>query len=326
MPGPDGNLRVLTVDLAEALHGRWRARTADVDVVRVRDVPPHAGAELRAAGFAVTSMFLTWAAALRESEEEFVARLAAKQQRSIRDSRRTADRSGTRIQAVPMTAAALEEFLAVYEDQVGRMPTGVAFARQRQGHLLADTAAHRLITARQDGVLVGGCVCRLHKDFAMIRISFAATRPDARAAGLTRAMYMAAAQHGRDLGLDWISLGSDPSLYGALTQPGLFAFKARLGFVPIPTRCFDPGDPGAVDIAQAVLTMRALTDPALLLSYATPDGPTRHWHWSDPPAWNLQVLSTRPDVDPRPYHAPFVRRSDVQVLPTVPRPLDHRAA
>ena len=320
MPGPDGNLRVLTVDLAEALHGRWRA--ADVDLVRVREVPPEAGAQLRAAGFTVTSMFVTWAAALRDSEEEFLARLAAKQQRSVRDSQRAAERSGTRIQVVPVTAAALEEFLQVYEDHMGRMPTGVAFARQRQQHLLADAAAHRLVTARRDGVLVGGCLCRLHEDFAMIRISFAATRPDARAAGLTRAMYMAAARHGRDLGLDWISLGSDPSLYGALTQPGLFAFKARLGFVPIPTRCFDPGDPGAIDVAHAVLTMRALTDPALALSYATPDGPTRHWHWSDPPAWNLHVLSTRPDVDPRPYHAPFIQRVDVQVLPAP----NHRAA
>ena len=51
---------------------------------------------------------------------------------------------------------------------------------------------------------------------------------------------MRAAQHGRDLGLQWISLGSDPSLYGDLAMPGLFTFKARLGFVPIPIRCFDP--------------------------------------------------------------------------------------
>jgi hypothetical protein len=152
----------------------------------------------------------------------------------------------------------------------------------------------------------------------MIRIAFAATRPGARAAMLTRALYMTAAQHGRNLGLHWISLGSDPCLYGDLAMPGLFTFKARLGFVPIPIRCFDPDDSDAADVAEAVLSLRALSDPALSLSYTTPESLSRDWHWADPPPWQLHVLSSRPDVDVRPFGAPFVRQCTVELLPVQP--------
>jgi hypothetical protein len=258
---------------------------------------------------------VTWGAPLRASEAEFCAPLAAKEQRSIRTGRRLARESGVELQVLPLSARVLEEFLPVYDAQVAGMANGVPYLRFRRARLLEEADAHVAVLARLDGSCVGGCICRVHADLAMIRVAFAATSPRSRLAMLTRVLYMVAAQHGRDLGLRWMSLGSDPALYGEVAMPGLFAFKARLGFVPVPLCCFDPDDSDATDVAEAVLSLRALSDPALSLRYGSPAGLSRHWHWSDPPRWQLRVLSARADLDIRPYHAPFVERTELEVVP-----------
>jgi GNAT superfamily N-acetyltransferase len=310
-----GALRVVTIDVATALDGDWQRRFGSAEVVRVGGVAPRHWHPLRAAGFTVKPAWITWGAPLRGTEEEFLAALPVAERRNVRASQRAADAAGTAIGVVPLSAQVLARFLPVYDAHIAGMPNGVPYARQHRLQLLRDRAAHVAVLAHQDGELVGGCICRVHPEHDLIKIAFTATRPQARAARLTRALHMAAAQHGRDLGLGWVSLGSDPALYGDLTMPGLFTFKARLGFAPIPIRCFDPSDIDAPDIAEAVLSLRTLNDPALSLGYCDPQDLTRDWHWAEPPPWHLQVLSTRPDVDVRPFQAPFVRHCTTRLLP-----------
>lgn len=304
-------LRVGTADIDTALDRDWRHRFDDVDVVRVPNPPARAWPELLANGFSVKPLWVTWGAALQRSERDFVSRLSAKEQRNIRDSQRAADAAGLRIRVNPLSAATLDEFLPVYEAQIAGMANGIPYARRLRDQLLANAATYLTVSAHLADSLVGGCICQLHPGLDLVRVAFAATRPDTRAAMLTRALYLTAAQEGRQRGHHWMSLGSDPSLYGALTRPGLFTFKARLGFVPIPMRCYDPDDDDAVEVAEAVLSLRRLSDPSLSLSYSAAEDLTRRWHWSDPPRWRLQVLSTRAQVDLRPFRAPFVQHCEL---------------
>jgi hypothetical protein len=123
-------------------------------------------------------------------------------------------------------------------------------------------------------------------------------------------MYTAAFDAARDQGLRWVSLGNDPTLFGHTVAPGLFGFKARLGFVPIPTQALFPGTAG--DEAELVVHLRRLADPSLSIAYgATEAVPSQEGLPASPPL-HAVVLSAVPNP-PEPAW-----------LPRCPIPVTHR--
>ena len=310
-------LRTVELDLETALACDWRAFRGHADVVRCRVWETADDVALRARGFTIKPTWVNWGAALGASEEEFVARLSAKEQRSIRNGRRYARENGLRFSTqAPLTANALEEFLRVYEAQVATMDHGVPYARLLRQRLLDQADNFLLVSARDGDALVGACICNLRREQDAVRVSFAATVPSSRSGGLTRALYMIVADEARARGFRWMSLGSDPSLFGRLAKPGLFAFKSRFGFVPVPLNWLDREDDEAYDVAELVLSLDSFTDPALSLSYAAPASPLGEPFeaWAHPPPWHLNVLTSEPGVDVKPFASSFVHSHTIVVV------------
>jgi GNAT superfamily N-acetyltransferase len=310
-------LRTVEVDLETAMACDWRALRGQADVVRCRVWEPADEVALRARGFTIKPTWVNWGAAVGASEEEFVAHLSAKEQRNVRNGRRYARDNRLRFSAqAPLSATALDEFLRVYEAQVATMDHGVPYARLMRRRLLDQADDFLLVSARDGDELVGACICNLRREQDAVRVSFAATVPSSRGGGLTRALYMIVADEARARGFRWMSLGSDPSLFGRLAKPGLFAFKSRFGFVPVPLNWLDREDDEAYDVAELVLSLDSFTDPALSLSYAAPASPVAEPFevWADPPAWHLDVLTSEPDADVKPFTASFVHSRAVVVI------------
>src|SRR5262249_29783111 len=126
-----------------------------------------------------------------------------------------------------------------------------------------------IVNAYAGPELVGGCVSLVRRDRDTLHIRFSATDPRGRQDGLVRPLYLRAIEAGRELGLGTVSLGNDTTLYGHIVKPGLFRFKARFGFVPVPAHLFSLTNPA--DEADLIRALGPLPDPSLLLGYTNRD-------------------------------------------------------
>ncbi|MET9449794.1 GNAT family N-acetyltransferase [Streptomyces cinerochromogenes] len=267
-------LPVAVVSVQEALGTDWETWRGRVAVVRVGNPPEADRPALRKAGFLPKPSWLTWIADTRATEEEFLRGLHRKERQSVQAARRHAAASDLRVEVLPLTEPLLEEFLGLYERQMARMRQALPVAVQQRDQLREASADLYAVCARQAGTLVGACLSQRLPEADLVRLRFSAVDERSRSHSLARVLYMAAIGHARELGFGQVSLGNDPNLYGHVVEAGLFAFKTRLGFRPVPSQTVHPhrGD----DSADLVLGGPLLADPALLLSYpetADGDGP-----------------------------------------------------
>ncbi|MBT2365565.1 N-acetyltransferase [Streptomyces sp. ISL-10] len=319
-------LRIASVDVGEALDRNWWEWAwqgePPADVIRVENPAPEVWPALEEAGFITKPGWVNWQAELRDSEDAFLAALSGSERRNIRLGRRFAAEHGIKavVERGP-SATSLEAFLEMYDAQITAMRNGIPYARRQQKDILRDRDCYVGVFAYHNARMVGGCLCQIRADQAMLQLRFAAAEPSARGGRLQRAVYMDAFQAARDLGLSRMSLGNDPTLYGHIADPGLFGFKSRLGFVPVPSHLIDP-DIGGTE-ADLILSMNALADPSLLLAYAhtqppqtpRPDGPTTR------PPLRLVVLTARTDEHPPDiarHRAGFLTRVDIRTVPSRP--------
>jgi hypothetical protein len=297
----------LTIDEALAERPGWAG--LEVDLFRVEQPRPQDQARLAAAGFAVRPAYVSWQAPLRDSETEFLAGLRRSARRNLVQAQRVAGELGTRVVVEhPLTERALERFLELYEKRVAQMRNGVNLARDEQHAMLARRDSYAAVVIEgPDGALLGGCLCWARPELSLFQLRYAATAAVDQRGALTRALYLATFRLGRELGLRWMSLGSDTSLYGYVVQPGLYEFKKQLGFTPV------PAEPGT-DIADRFRSLRALTDPSLVLAY---DCAYAEWDPARggprPSSFVLRILTGRAGIDVRPYHADFL--TDVLIVP-----------
>ncbi|MEH1164840.1 ATP-grasp domain-containing protein [Micromonospora sp. CPCC 205539] len=301
-------VRRLVVTAQEALARRWADEADDTDLVVVADPAREHWAALEAAGFRIKPRWVTWGRRTPASDADFLAELSKAERRNFRDALRYVDSDGLTIQVHDRLSPELfTEFLAVYDQQIAAMPHGLPAA-----HAVTATEAGLadffLVSARSGDGLVAGVVCRVAPRDEAMRVAFSAARPQARTGMISRALYLAAFAETRRRGIPWVSLGTDPTLYGHIAQAGLLTFKSRLGFVPVPLHHLDPDDDGC-DEAELVLSTRRLSEPALSLCYARP--PDRLATWADPLPMRLDVLSPAQGLDLRPYRAPFVTETVV---------------
>ncbi|MEU5910869.1 GNAT family N-acetyltransferase [Micromonospora sp. NPDC047527] len=289
----------------EALDRRW---ADDADVVVVTDPPREQWANLQAAGFRIKPRWVTWGRRTPADQEEFLAGLSKAERRNFRDVQRHVDAQGLTIEVhARLTPQLFAEFLAVYDAQIAAMPHGLPAAHSVVA-TEAGLADFFLVSARSGDELIAGVVCRVAATDEAMRVAFSAARPQVRDAMISRALYLAAFEEARRRDFAWISLGTDPTLYGHIAQAGLFTFKSRLGFVPVPLHHLDPDDDGC-DEAELVLSTERLSEPAMSLCYARP--PDRLATWAAPLPMRLDVLSPAHGLDLRPYRASFVTETVV---------------
>ncbi|MET0134679.1 MAG: GNAT family N-acetyltransferase [Kibdelosporangium sp.] len=293
-------LPVAIVDVEEALTGVWRQHRFDVDVVRIQDPPPEHWTELTAAGFLPKPQVITWRAATGASEQEFLAKLSGKDRQNIRTARRRAETDALSIKVVPVDAALLDVFLPLYEAEIARMQHGWAAATEHRDKVLAEADRYFAVCISDGDTLVAASVNEESRLRDEVRARFSVTVPDQRQASLARVLYLEVVRVARQKGFRWVSLGSDPNLYGHVAKPGLFGFKNRLGFVAVPSHVVDPTS--GSDQADRIVRLGALTDPTFVLAYAPAPGgsPQRGARL------RLELFSSDANIDTRPYTADYL--------------------
>lgn len=311
----ENGLRVAVVSVDEAVGRDWTADPFAADLIRVTD-PDHSDlAALTDARFVLTPSWITWLAGPGPDEETFLAQLNKCERSSMRQSRRDVRDRGLVLTVSPaLNERTFDDFMKLYTEQIACMRNGVLFAARWRETLLAQPDHFFAVRATEpDGTPAGICICADRPDDIAVRVAFAAQAAAERARGrLVRAMYLTAFQEARDRRRALVSLGSDPSLYGHIAQPGLFRFKARMGFRPVPTRFLDTQEP---DRSELVLSLARLSEPTLLVGYAAP--PPRD-HPGGLPDVRLQVhlLTTAKDADTAPFRVPLLAEPRHRTVPS----------
>ncbi|GHJ37788.1 GNAT family N-acetyltransferase [Streptomyces sp. TS71-3] len=249
----------------------WTLLDRPVPVVRMTNPPPEVWGELARRGFVRKPATLTWVARLGASEDAFLAGIPHKSRQYVHRARRRMAAEGVRETVEDRVSAdSLHRFLDLYEAQVSAMRYGVAFARRFSTAILQGPEKYFGVFLHRGDELVGGCLALESPDESAIRVRWSAVTEPARRASYPRAVYCTAMQVAREKGYAWASLGDDPNLYGHLAQAGLFTFKSRMGFTAVASQDFS--DPHAWDEADLVLSLDALSAPALMLEYADGTG------------------------------------------------------
>lgn len=303
----DFGLPIAVADVDEALALRPADAPPGVALVRVVDPPRRRWAALASAGFVPKPAWLTWLAPTGASDEEYVAGLPTKARQDLRRAVGRADAAGLSVRVQqPIRPDALDAFLRVYQRRIAEMAHGVGFAGQLRDAMLR--SERDLAVFAYDGDrLVGGCLCLDSPEDSAVRLRFSAVEPTWRAASLARVIYLEAFRWARQRGYRWVTLGNDPNLYGHVAKAGLFFFKARLGFNPVPAGSFGGVFPG--DQADLLVSLADLADPVLMLEYA--DGPAAGRF----PALAGRLFSRYPGHDPRRYTTGWVASCRFTPLP-----------
>ncbi|MEU6576367.1 hypothetical protein [Streptomyces sp. NPDC046805] len=249
----------------------WTRLDRPVAVARMTNPPPETWDALARRGFVRKPATLTWLARLEASEDAFLDGIPHKSRQYVHRARRRMAAQGVReVVEDRVSADSLARFLDLYEERVAVMRYGVAFARRFSTTILEGPEKYFGVFLYDADELVGGCLALECPDESAIRIRWSAVTESARRAGYPRAVYCTTLQIAREKGYTWATMGDDPNLYGHLAQPGLFTFKSRMGFEAVASQDF--ADPGAWDEADLVLSLDALSAPALMLEYADGTG------------------------------------------------------
>jgi len=288
-------LRIGLVDPGEAVATDWTPYRAQVDVVRVENPLAERWRDLASAGFLPKPFLVTWVAPVKDDDEDFLAGLARKERQTIRTARQRVAQENLRLTVEPVDDRLLDAFLPLYAQRVAEMRHGWAVAVEQRRMILDEADRHFAVCA-YDGNALMGCSLGWHRPHLdIVQLRFSAVDASWRDAGLARVLYLAAADETRRRGIATISLGMDPNLYGHIAKPGLFRFKSRLGFVPMPSHLVDPAT--GVDHADLLLNLDRLDDPSFVLAYA---GTTAS------PELRMEIFSRNREVDVCPLRATFI--------------------
>ncbi|MGW2056455.1 hypothetical protein ACWCOZ_21525 [Streptomyces sp. NPDC001840] len=289
------HLVVATVNRDEAEWHAWKDVDGPVDIVRLAGSESLDEATLADLGFVARPRWINWCAPVRDSATEFEAALPGTERRNIRLGRRFVQDEGLHVSVrVGLTPELMDEFLVVYDRQIETMPRGKNFARRWRDRLLATGHEHVSVCVYEGASMIVGSLWWIRPEQSVLQMRFSAASADARLSRVMRVAYMEALQFARESGLVFASLGNDPSLFGHVVQPGLFTFKSRFGFAPVPSQILDPNLMG--EHADRFLTLRSLSDPALVVTWGRHRGTPLSWPESaQAPGHDLLILSAAPD-------------------------------
>ncbi|WP_052397100.1 GNAT family N-acetyltransferase [Streptomyces sp. NRRL F-5123] len=248
-----------------------------LDVIRIADGDGRPGAvELPPPGFVARPAWVNWVARAGAGEEEWLAGLSGGERRRVRVARRFAEREGLDVRVREgLDPEFLDAFLSVYDAQIAAMPRGRNFARRHADRLLAARGELLTVAAYAGPDLVAGSIWWVRPRESVLQMRFSAATAASRAGGSLRVVYAAAFQAARERELAYLSLGNDPSLFGHVVQVGLYAFKSRLGFVPVPSGALDPHL--HYEFVDAFVSLRSLENPSLVLPWGPYRGRPLPW-------------------------------------------------
>lgn len=264
-PIEDLGLTVAEAGVDEALAARRAGVFPQVTLLRVVQPPRHRWAELMAAGFVCKPSWLTWVAATPGSDEELLGRLSRSSAHDLREA--TARAADLRFEVrQPVGGAEMDVFFDIYERSVAEMRYGFAYARRLRDRMV-DAPEYLAVFAYDGAEMVGGVLAWESAGDDAVRLRYSGVRPQWRDASLSRVLYLHAFRAARERGRACVTLGNDPNLFGHVAKPGLLLFKSRLGFVPEPAARLNPDIAG--DAAELLISLDELTDPSLILGYAS---------------------------------------------------------
>lgn len=283
-------ITIALVEPDELASTPWTDLSDPVDLVRMTAPPPEVWDRLAELGFIRKPNTLTWVTRLGSDEDSYLAGLVKKPRQLVRRAQRAAESLRTEVQD-RVHESTMDQFLALYEDRVAQLRYGVAYGSRHREAVLNGPPKFYGVFAFDGDELAGGCLVQECPDDDAIRVRFSAVTESWRRASLARALYFRAMGVARDKGYTYATLGDEWNLYGHMTQPGLFTFKAEMGFEAVASQDF--GDPDGHDEADLVLRLTNLADPTMMLGYVADN--RLHAHvFSDSAA----------DVDR--YRAPFL--------------------
>jgi GNAT superfamily N-acetyltransferase len=263
--------RIAKCDVDEALAGQWREGQDDIDVVRVSRPAVDAWPELRRAGFILKPKLIRWYASVGADAGAYRSVLSRKDRWNLRNAERNAERAGLTGEVVsPVGQQLMDEFLALYKERIAEMRRGLDIAGDIRDDVVDNDSFRAIVMRAPDGSLAGAVIGRVPAADGAFRVNISAVTEKWRRASLTRVMYARAADTARDLGLPRISAGTDPNVFGLIAEPGLYSFKARLGFRPTAPQRYLPEE--AEHEADLVLRLDQLSDPTLIAGYRTDKG------------------------------------------------------
>lgn len=169
----------------------------------------------------------------------------------------------------PVESALLDEWSELYRSKLRELRHGRDFFSMSRKDVL--TSPHALVLWRRGGTLVCGCVVGFRSDSRSMVLRFGAVASDWRDAELSRGMYSLLAGMAVERGMRWMTLGSDVNFYGTLVNPGLAAFKLRVGFLPVPGDLF--GVVSCRTVVERITDLEGLDGPVLLFGYRDIRGP-----------------------------------------------------
>ncbi|MER7419923.1 GNAT family N-acetyltransferase [Micromonospora peucetia] len=287
----DYGLPIAEADAYEALAAHRSGDLPPVALIRVSEPPRDTWADLAHAGFIRKPIWLSWRAPTPRSVDDYAARLARK---ARQDLRRAIDRAASADVHIEvhqtLSADQLDPFLTLYENRVNGMAFGLSLAGPMRAGMI-DNPTTFGVFAYQKGELVGGCLCREFPQDNSVWLLFSAVEARWREHSLARVIYLHAFEETRRRGYPEVTMGNDPNLYGQVAKPGLFLFKTRLGFEPVPAKPI--GRAPAGDCADLLLSIEALTAPVVMLGYADGDSHAD----ASTPRLTSHVFGAGPEID-----------------------------
>ncbi|MBO4207834.1 GNAT family N-acetyltransferase [Micromonospora echinofusca] len=306
----DYGLAIAEADAHEALAAHRAGDLPPVALLRVPDPPRETWTDLERAGFVRKPVWLSWRAPTPRSVDEYAARLARKARQDLRRAIDRAADAGVRVEVHrTLTADQLDPFLRLYESRVSGMRFGFSFAGSMRDGMI-DNPRTFGVFAYDDGELVGGCLCREFPEDDSVWLLFSAVEARWREHSLARVIYLHAFDETRRRGFPEVTMGNDPNLYGHVAKPGLFLFKTRLGFEPVPAK--PVGRAPAGDCADLLLSVDALTTPVVMLGHADENS----YHGVATPRLTARVFGAGPEVDIDRYTTRTVHTVSRVELPT----------
>lgn len=216
----------------------------------------------------VRPTWVHWAAPVEGGTDEILARQSRQQRSRTRKAMRLLD-SMTMQLCEPVDGPLLREWEQLYTAQLRRLERGRNFFALSRREVLE--SGHALALWRVGDRLVSGCVIGPRPDRRAFLLRFSAVAEDHRDEELPRGMYALLADLAAKRGMRWLTLGNDANFYGALTRPGLCAFKLRIGFRPVPADLF--GVTTCRTVVERVTHLDGLETPVLRFGYQRVRGP-----------------------------------------------------
>jgi hypothetical protein len=263
----DAGLRVAEVADLDALTSH-AGGDPDTSPQAVRVSTDDGWAALADPDLVVRPTWVHWASPCEGGTAEILARQSRQQRSRTRKAMRLLE-SMTMQLCEPVEGPLLREWEQLYTAQLRRLERGRNFFALSRREVLA--SGHALALWRVDGRLVCGCVMGPRPDWRAFLLRFSAVAEDYRDEELPRGMYALLADLAAKRGMRWITLGNDANFYGALTRPGLCAFKLRIGFRPVPADLF--GVTTCRTVVDRVTNLRGLETPVLRFGYQRVRGP-----------------------------------------------------